>query len=176
MTQSILKYSIMILSFILMMVLLNACGYRPSAKSAQNVMGDSISTEIFISLKDPENSVIIKDAIDRAVIEKFRTSLVDKRYSKTHLKINLKEVKFKAIAYDSFGYISTYQIRTSLEVIKESKDSTRTYKAKGYYDFNIEPNAVVSDLARFDAIRLSTQKAIDSFIAQVVAQGHKSVK
>jgi len=44
-------------------------------------------------------------------------------------------------------------------------------KAKGNYDFAIEPNAVITDQERFDAINFSAQKAINSFIAQIAAEG-----
>jgi hypothetical protein len=45
------------------------------------------------------------------------------------------------------------------------------YNVSGVYDFNIEPNAIVSDQARFEAIRQGAQKGIDNFVAQVAAQG-----
>ncbi len=62
----------------------------------------------------------------------------------------------------------------AIERISES--SSGNYAVSGVYDFNIEPNAIISDQARFEAIRLSSQKAIDVFVAQVAAQGSKPPK
>ena len=45
------------------------------------------------------------------------------------------------------------------------------YRTKGTYDFDIEPNAIISDQVRFEAIRQGAQKALDAFVAQVAAQG-----
>jgi hypothetical protein len=42
------------------------------------------------------------------------------------------------------------------------------------YDFEIEPNAIISDQARFEAIRQGAQKGIEAFIAQVAATGYKT--
>ena len=56
------------------------------------------------------------------------------------------------------------------------KVSSGHYTVSGVYDFNIEPQAIISDQARFEAIRLSSQKAIDVFIAQVAAQGSQTSK
>ena len=44
-------------------------------------------------------------------------------------------------------------------------------KVVGYYDFPIEPNAVISDAKRFDAIRFGAQKAIDSFVSIMAMRG-----
>jgi hypothetical protein len=60
----------------------------------------------------------------------------------------------------------------SIERLKDEKKEL--YSTRGVYDFAIEPNAIISDQARFEAIRQGAQKGIDSFIAQVAAQGAKT--
>lgn len=45
------------------------------------------------------------------------------------------------------------------------------YMTIGNYDFDIEPNAIISDQVRFEAIRQGAQKGLDAFVAQVAAQG-----
>jgi hypothetical protein len=40
----------------------------------------------------------------------------------------------------------------------------------------VTPNAVVTDQQRFDAIKLASQKAVKSFIAQVAADGARAKK
>ncbi len=152
-------------------LLLVGCGYRPSSHHAQVIVEDSVSTQVQISLRDPENSVLIKDAVNQAVVERFRTSLEPKGRAKTHLRIMVDGINFSALQYNQQGYIVTYRTLLSMQVLRTTDGVSKTYRSHGRYDFAIEPNAIISDQARFEAIRQSAQKAIDSFIAQVAAEG-----
>jgi len=156
--------------------LMAGCGYLPASHYAKNVIGESVSTEVVIYMEDPQNTVIIKDAVDTAIISKFRTSLVSKSNSQTHLKFSISSVGFSPLRYDTHGYVTTYRTRVSMAIEKISKASLGHYTVSGVYDFDIEPNAIISDQTRFEAIRQSSQKAIDVFIAQVAAQGSNPPK
>lgn len=155
----------------LLILLLNGCGYKPSSHHAKQVVGEKVSTQILISMQDPENTVIIKDAVNKAVITRFRSSLVDKSISQTHLRIAISKIQFSPLQYNQDGYIVTYRTHITLQILRTKDDEAQTYISKGVYDFAIEPNAIISDQARFLAIQQSAQKAIDSFIAAVASQG-----
>jgi len=163
-------------SLFTILFMMTGCGYSPASHYAKNVVGESVSTEVVISMEDPKNTVIIKDAVDTAVITKFRTALVGKSSSKTHLKLLLTSVAFTPLQYDTNGYVITYRTTVSMAIERTSEASSGHYTATGVYDFNIEPQAIISDQARFEAIRLSSQKALDVFIAQVAAQGSNPPK
>ncbi len=156
------------------LILLGGCGYQSASRYAQNVVGESVSTEVVVSMEDPQNTVIIKDAVDTAVITKFRSALVSKSSSKTHLKIAIESVNFTPLRYDTDGYIITYRTTVVMKMDRITGDQSKTYRTKGLYDFAIEPNAIITDQARFEAIRQGAQKGIDSFIAQVAAEGSHS--
>lgn len=156
---------------LLLTVILAGCGYAPASHYAKNVVGESVSTEVVISMEDPQNTVIIKDAVDTAIITKFRTALVGKNSSQTHLKFTITSVGFSPLRYDTNGYVITYRTTVSMGVVRTSEKSGKNYNTSGVYDFDIEPNAIISDQARFEAIRQSAQKAIDNFIAQIAAEG-----
>ena len=158
-------------TFLLVFMLFNACGYRPSASYAKNVMGDRVSTYVTIDQKFPENSVIIKDAVDSAIIKRFKSSLTSRKNSTTHLDIRFSGMSFSPLEYDVNGYVISYRAKITLSIRKTSKNSSRSYVARGTYDFAIEPNATVSEQARSDAINFGSQKAINSFVAQVAAEG-----
>lgn len=159
-----------ILSLALIFGLLG-CGYAPASHYAKNIVGESVSSEVVISMEDPQNTVLIKDAIDTAIITKFRTSLVAKSNSKTHLKFSILSVGFLPLRYDVNGYVTTYRTSVTMKIGRTSKESERVYNVIGMYDFNIEPNAIISDQARFEAIRQGAQKGIDLFVAQIAAEG-----
>lgn len=153
------------------LIFLSGCGYQSASHYAQKVVGESVSTEVVVLMEDPQNTVIIKDAIDSAVITKFRSALVSKNDSKTHLKIAVESVSFTPLRYDTNGYIITYRTTVVMKIEQDSMGTRKKYSAHGTYDFAIEPNAIISDQARFEAIRQGAQKGIDFFIAQVAAQG-----
>ena len=159
--------------FILVLILLSitGCGYKPSAKYAREILGNKISTSVIISQTDPENSVIIKDAVDQAIIEVFHASLVSQRYAQTHLDLSMSPPSYSPLQYDNNGFIISYRATISLIITRESKDMKKRYTAVGTYDFSVVPNSVLTDQERFDAIKFSSFKAISAFVAQVSAEG-----
>lgn len=157
-------------------LLFTSCGYQPSSKFARNVIGEKVSTSIIISARDPENSVIIKDSIDSAIIEIFHASLVDRKDSNTHLKLSVSDPLYSPIQYDKNGYIVAYRTTIILNIKKYFNGISKSYKTKGTYDFNIAPNSVITDQERFQAIKFGTKKAIKAFISQVSAEGSRGSK
>jgi len=150
---------------------MTGCGYQPAAHFAKSVLGDSVSTEVHILMEDPQNTVLIKDAVDRAVITKLRTSLVSKAASESHLDVRVSGVTFTPLRYDTDGYIVTYRTTVALAIAHQRQNQQKNYTTKGVYDFDIEPNAIISDQARFEAISQGAAKALDAFVAQLSAQG-----
>ncbi len=162
--------------FILILLGFTSCGYTPSSKFARDVMGEKISTSITISAQDPENTVIIKDAVDRAIIEVFHASLSDKKNSDTHLVLSISTPTYSPIVYDENGFIIGYRMILTLNIIRHHDGVSKKYRTTGTYDFTVAPNAVVTDYERFEAIKFSAQKAIRSFVAQVSAEGARAKK
>jgi len=169
----LIKYSqvgiLSLLAFIIIGVV--GCGYKPSSKYAREVLGNRVSTSVVISQTDPENSVIIKDAVDKAVIEIFHSNLVEKRYATTHLSLRMSVPSYTPVQYDTNGFIIGYRARITLMITRESKEIKKNYTAVGTYDFAITPNSVLTEQQRFDAIKFSSFKAISAFVAQVSAEG-----
>ena len=156
------------------MIVVSACGYKPSSKYARNVLGNKINTSVVISSENPENTVVIKDAVDTALVEIFHTSLTDRKHADTHLSISLNVPKYTPIQYNSDGFVVAYRATIVLQITRESNSIKKRYISKGTYDFSVLPNAVFTDQERFDAIKFGSAKAISSFIAQVSAEGSSS--
>ncbi|WP_321779019.1 LPS assembly lipoprotein LptE [Sulfurimonas sp.] len=161
---------------LLILISFASCGYKPSSKLSREVMGEKISTSIIISAQDPENTVIIKDAVDEAVIKVFHASLRKKSNSDTHLDLSIASPSYTPIVYDTDGFVIGYRMSVSLSIIRYHSGLNKKYTASGTYDFSVEKNAVVTDQQRFDAIRFSAAKAIRSFVAQVSAEGARAKK
>jgi len=166
-----MKHLLIFIFFATVLLEMSGCGYKPSSKYSRKVVGEKISTNVIISAEDPENTVLIKDAVDRAIIEIFRASLVDKKYATTHLNFSVSEPHYSPIQYNQDGFVIAYRATITLHILRQTKDIKKKYNATGTYDFTIAPNAVITDQERFEAIKYSTQKAITSFIAQIAAEG-----
>lgn len=159
------------LLLVFILLLLSGCGYKPSSKYARAIVGERVSTSIVISGEDPENTVIIKDAVDMAIIKIFRASLSDRAHADTHLSLSISPPTYTALQYDTDGFIIAYRATLVLNILRQTKSKTKRYVASGTYDFSIVANAVISDQERFDAIQNSASKAIASFVAKVSAEG-----
>jgi len=163
------------LSFLSIFIVLIGCGYKPSAKFAREVVGERVSTNVIVSLQDPQNTVLIKDAVDKAIIEVFQTSLVDKSISDTHLVIKLISPAYSPIVYDENGFVTGYRMSVTLNISRDKKNSeTKIYNTRGFYDFFVAPNSIVTDQERFQAIEYAAKKAINAFVAQVSAEGARA--
>ena len=149
------------------------CGYKPSAKYSREVTGEKISTSVMISQMDPENTVLIKDAVDTAILEIFHASITSRAQSDTHLDISMSAPSYTPIQYNEQGFVTGYRTTINLRIVRHTKnEQPKTYSVKGTYDFAIEPNAIITDQERFNAIKSASAKAIVSFIAQVSAEGN----
>ncbi len=150
---------------------LSGCGYKPSSHTAKVVMKETVSTEVVISMEDPASAVLIKDVLNEAIIRRFQASLRDRAHAQSHLKIALQSVVFSPLKYDENGYITAYRAKITLNILRTTGEMRKEYNAYGTYDFTMEPNAIISDAARMDAIKFGSAKALDSFVAQVSAEG-----
>jgi len=162
-----------LLAIVFVLVFSAGCGYLPASKQARKVVGEKVFVEVIVSLQDPENAIIIKDATRQAVVTRFHSSLVPQSEAKTTLWVELSSISFTPLQYDKNGYIIVYRTNITLGVTRRSAGEKKKYTAKGTYDFTIEPNAVITDNQRFDAITQASLKALDSFVAQVGAEGTK---
>lgn len=165
-----------VLLVVLVVSLFTACGYKPSAKYSREVVGERISTSVTISAQDPENTVIIKDAVDSAIVEVFHASLTSKNHSDTHLSLSISPPRYTPVQYNSDGYVIAYRTAITLVIMRETSGVKKRYSTKGTYDFTIVPNAVITDQERFVAIRESSAKAISAFVAKVSAEGSRESK
>ena len=149
------------------------CGYKPSAKYSRNIVGEKIHTSVVISAQDPENTVIIKDAIDAAIIEIFHASLTDAKHADTQLTLSVSDPTYTPIQYNADGFVVAYRATIHINIVRDTKLVHKRYSTKGTYDFSVVPNAVLTDQERFDAIKHSATKAMASFIAKISAEGSR---
>jgi hypothetical protein len=151
-----------------------SCGYKPTSIYTKQILGDKLYTEVKISLKDPENSVLIKDAINEAVVSQFRSKISSKKDANSKLYITLNTVKFMPIQYDKNGYVIAYKTYVGLKSEYVDINGNRSsLNSKGDYDFPIESNSLISDTKRFEAIKFASQKALDELQSLIAIKAIK---
>jgi len=158
-----------ILKVTLLIFLISGCGYRPVSHYARSVTDQSvyISTQTF--KQDPENSVLIRDALSEALQIRMGVRPVKEDSAKTSLKLELDKLTFLPLQFDRNGYVVFYRTIISMNVIASKEKEP--FKVMGHFDFPVEPNAIITDSLRFEAIEKASLKAIDSLISQLAVRG-----
>lgn len=156
---------------LILVLVFTACGYKPTAHFAKGVLGSKVSVSVDMYSEDPENTVIIKDAILQALMTRFRVVSSERKFSITHLDVKLNSIGESSVEFDANGYVVAKRISTSLAVTRYTKGVQKSYTVSGQLDFDIEPNSTVSDTDRFKAIKAASLKAIDALIVQLAVEG-----
>ena len=156
----------------LIAVVISGCGYKPSSYYAKQALGDRLYAEVTISRQDPRNSVLIKDAVNEAIVSRFGGKLVTKEQADSILRVNIQSISFSPTVYDTYGYVIAYKTTVVLAMQYENADKKiEKLTATGEYDFSIEANSVISDTNRFEAIRYASNDALDEFVSKLAIKG-----
>ena len=153
------------------LLLLSACGYRPSSHFTKKILGEKVYTEVEVSHSDPENAVLIKDALNRALYSRLKSKATRKSDAESTLYIAYDKMQFLPIQYDKNGYVVYYQANITLGFTFIKGDVTEKRQIIGRYEFPIRPSAIISNDLRYKAIEQGSRKALDQFIAYLSAKG-----
>ncbi len=158
------------LSVILFLV--SGCGYRPSAHFAKKVLGERVYTKVDVSLATPENSVLTKDALNKALRTRLKTIVTRKEDADSMLSVMYENVNFVPLQYDKNGYAIEYQVNMRLKFTFEKDGKVETRRTIGRYEFPILPTAIIAYDVQVKAIEESSVKALDQFFAYLSAKGY----
>jgi len=160
--------------FFIIAIFITACGYKPSANYANEVLGDKIHVEVEISRKDPKNSVLIKDAVNESVITRLGGKLSLKESADAELYVKIGSTTFSAILYDTDGYVVAYKAKVLLKIKYITRDGKKeSFSTSGEYDFPVKADSVISDTNRFEAIKFASLDALNEFISKIAIKGIK---
>lgn len=168
------------IGFFLIIVFITACGYKPTAHYAREVLGERIHVDVTISRKDPKNSVLIKDAVNESVITRLGAKLSPKKTATSELYVKIGSTSFSPILYNRSGYVTAYKAKVALSIKYVTKDGkSESFSTSGEYDFPIAENldgttnSVISDSKRFEAIKLASLDALNEFVSRIAIKGMK---
>ena len=160
-------------TFYLLPFTFSGCGYKPATTFTKKVFSDKIYTDIEVYLRDPENAVLVKDALNEAIVSRFGARVADKDKATTILHVKFNNVSFTPIQYDVNGYAIYYRAKVSLQIRYRSPKESGTETVTGFYDFPMQPRAIISDALRFQAIKEGSGKALDAFVSRITLRGVK---
>lgn len=147
---------------------LTACGYYPISYYSKQSIGENVYVESVVSLSDPENSVIAKDALHRAIATRFHANIASKDEADTRIRVVMSDMSMYSIADSASGFPDFYRMQVNMQFhYTDLKGNTRSFSNTGIYDFSVESLSTVTDEKRFNAILQAALQSIDKFIAQV---------
>ncbi len=152
-------------------LLLMGCGYKPSSRHAHYLLGEKVYTKVEVSLSDPENALLLKDALNRALYRRLKSHVSSKKEADSSLKVRYNSIKFIPLQYDKNGYVVYYQAHITLGFTFEKDKIRETRLIVGRYEFPIRPSAIISNDLRFKAIEQGSIKALDEFISYLSVKG-----
>jgi len=156
---------------LLILIIFTACGYKPSAHYSSKLIGDKIYTEVEVLHSDPENSVLIKDALNMALQTRLKRRVSKQKHADSSIFVFYKEIRFVPLQYDRNGYVVFYQAHTILDFTFKKGEIVEKRKIDGRFEFPIRPSAIISNDLRLKAIEKGSLKALDEVITYLSAKG-----
>ena len=156
---------------LLTLLLLTSCGYKPSSHYTSKVISEKVYTEVDVSLSDPENSVLVKDALNRALYSRLKSLATTKKEAKSSIFVSYQSIRFIPLQYDRKGYVVYYQANIVLKFKIEKGKQKEERQILGRYEFPIRPSAIISNDLRFKAIEKCSLNALDQFITYISSRG-----
>ena len=152
------------------LLLLTACGYKPSSHLIRNVFSDSVYVEVVIDRVEPENAPYVKDEMNRLVYTRFKGHIVPKDQAESQIRIDYKGSTFTPLTYED-GYVVRYRanIRVKFDMVTKKGRLSKTIVS--VFEADIEPSSITSSALRTEAIRKGLEKALNEFLAYASAKG-----
>ncbi|MFA7083341.1 MAG: LPS assembly lipoprotein LptE [Arcobacteraceae bacterium] len=159
---------VLILAFLLLFA---GCGYKPTSHYAKEKIKGNVFVDMFISIEDPKNSVIIKDAMSEILVSRFGAKLVhDKKLADTTLFLRLNRVSMQVLQYDAQGYEKLYRATVNIHVKYASVEEKGSVTVTGSYDFAVDGQYEISEAKRFEAIKNAASKALEEVISKLAIE------
>ena len=173
MTLSLFKNFLIVIT---LMVFTVGCSYKPTTHYAKKEISGNVYVKLLVNLKDPKNSVLIKDALNDLITQRLDANLVnDPKLADTMVEVKLNNANFTVLQYDNLGYNKVFQTTVSIGVsYKNVKDNiTKSLSVSGEDTFSIEDGTVISDTKRYESIKTASDDALRNVISKLAVQSFK---
>jgi len=155
----------------LSLLLLTACGYKPSSHYIKNIFTDAVYVEVEVDAIEPENAPYIKDEMNRLVYQRFGGKVVSKAQATSEIHVNYRGSSYYPIAYED-GYVTRYRVNIRVDFTMKTKDGSILKKRiSSRVESDIQASSLTSSALRVEALRKGLEKALDEFLSYVSAKG-----
>jgi len=153
-----------------MVLLVSACGYKPSSHMIQNVFSDTVYVEVIVDRAEPENAPYVKDEMNRLIYTRFKGRVVPKEQAQSQIRLSYAGSTFTPLSYEN-GYVTRYRanIRVKFDMVNKEGKVSKTITS--IVESDIQASSLASSALRTEAIRVGLGKALDEFLAYVSAKG-----
>ena len=148
-----------------------ACGYKPSVDYQNKLLGNQIKTVVNIDVKNPRETIFLKDAVNDAVYSILGDNVCYNNCSSI-LTIKPSFSSLDVLDYDKNGYPVLYRSKVVLNItLKDKNSKIRNYTVSGIYDFRIESQSIVNDETKLNAYKNASINALNKFFAILAKDG-----
>ena len=154
----------------------NGCGYKPTTHYAKKELSGKVFVKLFVDLKDPQNSVLIKDSMNQLLAHKLDSKLVyDEAVADTIMYIKINSVSMTELQYDAEGYNNLYRAKVSINVKynKKAEKVSRNFNVSGENDFSLASTTTITDAKRFEAIKSASDEALEEVLSRIAIESFK---
>ena len=153
-----------------MVLLVSACGYKPSSHMIQNVFSDTVYVEVIVDRAEPENAPYVKDEMNRLIYTRFKGRVVPKEQAQSQIRLSYTGSTFTPLSYEN-GYVTRYRanIRVKFDMVNKEGKVSKTISS--IVESDIQESSLTSSVLRTEAIGKGLAKALDEFLAYVSAKG-----
>lgn len=163
------KYLAVVLIFFVV-----GCGYKPASQYTRDIIKGLVFVDVDISLEDPKNSVLAKDALINILVNKLNATITDKKeLANVIMQTKIDSVGLTELGYDTKGYIKTYRATVNISISYKSATKSGSTSVSGSHDFSLDDGTTISEVKRFEAIKLASDKAMSDFVSKVAIQSFK---
>ena len=160
-----------------LLVLFSGCGYKPSSYYAKQKVKGKIFVDVIVNLENPKNSVEVKDALNQIILRKFDRQLVYNRSeANTVLVMELESIKTRELQKDKQGYVNLYRTDVIIGVKYDGVNGKGKIDVDGSYDFSVGDESTVSDIKRFEAIKIAANKALEEVVSKFAIETFRKDK
>jgi len=151
-------------------ILLSACGYKPSSHLISNVFSDTVYVEVIVDKVEPENAPFLRDEMNRLVYTRFKGLVVSKEEAESQIRLSYGGSTFTPLAYRD-GYVTRYlaNIRVKFDMVNKEGKVSKTISSIVEVDF--QKSSFTTSALRTEALRIGLAKCLDEFLAYASAKG-----
>jgi len=152
------------------------CSYKPSSQYAKEEIQGNVFVKVTIDLEDPQNSVLIKDSINKLLIQKLDVNIVSSEsLADTIMYIDVNRVSMQELQYDDLGYNKLYRALVSINVSysKKGEKKKKSFIVDGEHNFSVDNGTTINSNQRYDAIKKASDKALEEVLSKIAVSSFK---